>query len=406
MRRGRQIAWVAVLWIVCGGAAAAQPLPSEPIALAGGVVTLGGNVSGTVGPEDKGFFNYTDYEDSLLRMLRIDVTAAVRGGGHFAVLGEVRSQNAARPEAYALYLRVRPWTTRRFDIQVGRIPPVFGAFSRRSYEADNPLIGYPLAYQYLTSLRPDAVPATADELLQMRGRGWLANYSLGNPTPAPGVPLVSALRWDTGVQVSAANDVVEAAGAITVGTLSHPLFTDDNDGKQIAGRVALHPSPSVIVGLSGAHGPFVSSDAAHAVTGSGRTADYAQTAWGADLEFSRDYYVVRAETVVSSWRLPVGPSGAPGLDHPLRAIGTAVEGRYKLRPGLYLAARGDHLTFSTITGSQRTASWDAIVTRVEVGGGYYVRRNVLLKVTAQFNTRNGGRTRDAKLLAGQAVYWF
>ena len=40
----------------------------------------------------------------------------------------------------------------------------FGAFARRTYANDNPLIGYPLAYQYLTSLRPDAVPATADAL--------------------------------------------------------------------------------------------------------------------------------------------------------------------------------------------------------------------------------------------------
>ena len=81
------------------------------------------------------------------------------------------------PSAYALYVRVRPWTRGAFDIQVGRIPPTFGAFPRRSYEAENPLIGYPLAYQYLTSLRAgrgpgqrrraaaDARPRVAGQLL-------------------------------------------------------------------------------------------------------------------------------------------------------------------------------------------------------------------------------------------------
>ena len=143
-------------------------------------------------PSDRttpGFFNYTDYENSELRMLRLELTAALRAGRHVSLLGEVRSQNAGMPQAYALYLRIRPWTERRFDVQVGRIPPTFGAFPRRSYEAENPLIGYPLAYQYLTSLRADAIPGSADELLDMRGRGWLASYSVGNSAEAPRVPL-------------------------------------------------------------------------------------------------------------------------------------------------------------------------------------------------------------------------
>ena len=149
----------------------AQRLPSEPLVLGDGLLTVGGSLSATAGPVDSGFFNYTDYEDSTLRMLRVDLTASLRAGNHLSLLGDIRSQNAGAPKAYALYLRIRPWTRRRFDLQVGRVPPTFGAFPRRSYEADNPLIGYPLAYQYLTSLRADAVPASADELLSMRGRG-------------------------------------------------------------------------------------------------------------------------------------------------------------------------------------------------------------------------------------------
>src|SRR5213075_574688 len=97
-------------------------------------------------------------------------------GDHVAVLGDVRSENAfedgfhaERPRAYALYVRIRPWPSRAVDIQAGRVPPTFGAFSRRTYATDNFLIGYPLAYQYLTSLRADSLPADADELLRMQG---------------------------------------------------------------------------------------------------------------------------------------------------------------------------------------------------------------------------------------------
>src|SRR6185295_3883213 len=100
-----------------------------------------------------------------------------------------------------LYLRVRPWKDRSFDVQAGMVPPVFGAFARRRYGSDNPLIGYPLAYQYLTSVRPDAAPATADDLLAMRGEGWWSRFPIGDPSRRPGSPLASALRWDTGVEV-------------------------------------------------------------------------------------------------------------------------------------------------------------------------------------------------------------
>ena len=121
------------------------------------------------------------------------------------------------------------------------MPPTFGAFTRRVYASENPLIGYPLAYQYLTSLRADALPLNANELLAMRGRGWLSSYSIGNPVPANGLPLASGFRWDTGVQVHAAGELVDATVSVTTGTLSNPLFRDDNSGRQIAARLSARP---------------------------------------------------------------------------------------------------------------------------------------------------------------------
>ena len=142
--------------------------------------------SATFAPEDPGFFNYTSYEFSALRNLRMGVSAEIRANDHVQVLGEVRLDQGRVLEAYGLFVRVRPWPARRFDIQAGRIPPTFGAMSRTAYGSGNILIGQPLAYQYLTSIRPDALPATADDLLRMRGRGWLSNFPVGNTAPDPG----------------------------------------------------------------------------------------------------------------------------------------------------------------------------------------------------------------------------
>src|SRR5438445_5776950 len=63
-------------------------------------------------------------------------------------------------------------TMKNFDVQIGRIPPTFGAFARRTYANDNPLIGYPLAYQYLTSLRADAL-RSEEHTSELQSRQYL-----------------------------------------------------------------------------------------------------------------------------------------------------------------------------------------------------------------------------------------
>jgi len=404
--RRRAALFAAGLAVALGGAraAAGQALPSEPVTLAGGRLTLSGDVSATAGSEDTGFFNYTDYEHSALRLFRADLLTSFTINRHVAVLGEIRDENIDTFRAYAFYVRIRPWVDHAFDIQAGRVPPTFGAFARRVYANDNPLIGYPLAYQYLTSLRADAVPLNADELLRMRTRGWLSSFSIGNAAPDTGVPLVTAFRWDTGVQLHASSGSVDGTVAVTTGTVSNPRLTDDNSAPQVAGRLSARPLAGLVLGLSAARGPFVSSVAARGAVGEGHDQSFTQTAWGADVEYSRGYYLVRAETIWSEWRVP--GAGAPVIDVPLRALSTYAEGRYKLRPGLYVSARVDHLGFSDVVGSGGPQSWEAPVTRVEIGGGYSLQRNLLLKISGQHNTRDGGRVTRATLVAAQLVYWF
>jgi hypothetical protein len=359
-------------------------------------LTFGAEVMASIATDDPGYFNDTSYGQSAMRLARVRVDAALRLGGRAALLAEGRADNGEGLTVAALYLRLRPLPDRPFDIQVGRIPPVFGASGRRSYGADNPLIGYPLAYQYLTSLRSDALPTTAVDLLRMRGRGWRSSFSLG-AGPGPGLPLVSSVRWDTGVQVRVAPEPVELLAAVTSGTLSSPQLRDDNAGKQVTGRAMVRPMVGLVLGVSAARGPYLSRDLTDGLGGSwtGNT----QTAWGADLEYSRGYWLARAEGIWSAWDVPTFDD--PLLTGPLRARGLMLEGRYKIRPGLYAAARVDHLGFSEVAG----VDWDAPVWRVETGGGLSLRRNVIVKVVYQHSRREGTPAR-LRAFAGQLLAWF
>ena len=361
--------------------------------------TYGGEVSAAFAARDTAFFNYTDYEYTSLRLGRVGLTGALRLGERVSILGEARSENLETPRVHALYARVTPWPGRGYDLQAGRIPPVFGAFPRRSYANDNFLIGYPLAYQYLTALRSDAMPASENDLARMRGRGWLASYPVGDSYAGPGLPVVNALRWDTGVQARLGSARAEAMVAVTTGSLSSPRLEDDNAGKQVCARAALRPVVGLVLGASAARGAYAAEEATAGT--SVRASDLIQRAYGLDAEYSRDYWLVRGEAVWSGWDVP--SLDEPRLTGPVRARALSVEGRYKILPGLYAAARVDHLGFSRLT---RGATWDAPVFRIEAGGGYNIHRRVLLKAVYQHNRRDGGQVRALDLVAGQVLAWF
>ena len=103
--------------------------------------------------------------------------------------------------------------------------------------------------------------------------------------------------------------------SVTTGTLSNPLFHDDNGGKQFAGRVEWRPTPGLNLGASAAHGEFVSTAAANAALAVARQetmSGFVQNAWGVDAEYSRDYFLIRSEVIGSAWRVPFAErAGAP-----------------------------------------------------------------------------------------------
>src|SRR5207245_6761938 len=89
-RRSSQLMICAACALACGASASAQTqvLPSSPLSFADGRVIVAGDAAVTMAPTDPGFFNYTDYDYSALRMFQIDVAASVRAGDHVTLLGQ------------------------------------------------------------------------------------------------------------------------------------------------------------------------------------------------------------------------------------------------------------------------------------------------------------------------------
>ncbi len=369
------------------------PRPTGPL--------RGGEVAVTGSPRtDPLFFNYTSYEQNALRLARLRLLGEYRLPGRLALLGELRAENT-EVDIPALFLRWRPSARAALHVQIGRIPPVIGAFGRRAYGPDNLVMGYPLAYQYLTSLRPDALPASVDDLFRMRGRGWRPSYPIGATTATPGLPLVSVFRGDTGVQVHWAAGRISVAGAVTLGSSARPRLRHASSGPGLSGRVAVQTPAGVTVGLSGSRGPWIDRTALDLVpAGTNDRAD--QTVIGIDGELARGRWILRSELWRSSFAVPT-------LSSSLVARTGFLEARYRFHPRWQAATRLDHLTFSTVRGSQFAGAptpWDAPVWRVESVLGYRPARRLELRAGWQHNWRMGTRTRQRGFPAVQALFWF
>jgi hypothetical protein len=153
-------------------------------------------------------------------------------------------------------------------------------------------------------------------------------------------------------------------------------------------------------------GAFLARSVTTSLPASTPSENFVQRAMGIDAEVSSGYWVVRGEVIRSHWRLP--QVGHPAIEEPLGATATTIEVRYRLRPGLHVAARGERLDFTRITGSGGRLPWDAPVSRVELGAGYTITRQLLLKVAWQQNWRDGVSRPAPRegMLAVQVAAWF
>lgn len=391
---------------LCASEARAQ-VADQPYRLGGGRVVFGGEFSGVVGPRDTdAFFNYTDYELNALRTARARLFTEWRVRTGLSFVGELRADDGPRLEVAALYVRWRPWANREFDIQAGRIPPVIGLFTRHAYGRDNIVIGVPLAYQYLTSLRPDALPVTLDDLLRMRGRGWQPSFPIGARDDAPGIPLVSALRWDTGVQARWSRGWLELSGAWTRGAPAIPVVRETNGGSAWSGRAIVRAPSGLTVGVSGARGDWIERGVLQLVPEGYRDRS-SETLLGVDAEFARGRWLWRAELLRVTFELPV--VGTPLFSGRLPARASYAEARYRFHARWQLAARAERLDFGRVQPSTVTASpttWDAPVVRLEGVVGFRAHRQVEIRAGWQHNWRDGGRIRERGFPALQALLWF
>jgi hypothetical protein len=402
--------FAAVAWIASVTPAGAQWLPAQPVTWLGGKLVVSGDASVSMSTSDHDtYFNFGDYQYDMMRLVRLGAGATLQMGTRASAVADVRVEGPTdggpwRGYPISLEVRVRPFAGSSLAVAGGIVQPAFGAFTQRRYGAENLLIGYPLSYQYTTAVRADALPMTADGVLKNRARGWEPSYSIGGGSDVSGLPLVNTSGWSPGIAVSGGAGRLSGRLAVTRGGLAAPGSVDWQARWEVTGRAEFRPTAGLVVGVSGAHGAFIDDALTPVVATAAFNTKPTETAFGADVEYSRGYWLVRGEAIVSSRTYPA--FAEPYLRDPLTTVALEGELRYRILPGLYAAARIGGLSFSSLQGSKVTRSWDANVMRFETGLGYSFTRNILLKAVYQYNRRDSARRSSLDLGAAQLVVTF
>ena len=277
-----------------------------------------------------------------------------------------------------------------------RLAPLRGAI----YGADNPLIGYPLAYQYLTTVRPDALPRRTPRTSSACARvaGGRAIRSVRS-TSRTGLPLMTAFRWDTGVQVRVGDDVAAIqCVALTNGTASDPRTRDNNGGQTDRRTRSGERMRGWCWADRRARGPYVSDEALATLRCSPPMCDRSQPALGLDVELSRDHWLVRGEAIWNQWQMPT-------LAHVSMRPAFSSKAATKCRQGFSwrVASTGSTsarcLLRSTVRRGMRPSRGSRQVPATTSTAIF------LAKLTYQHNWRDGGLIRSKGLVALQFHFW-
>jgi len=287
----------------------------------------------------------------------------------------------------ALAVRITDIASLGLNLQVGKFDLPFGNLAERRFPRRNPLYSVPLIYDYSMSL-PNYAPTQYD-LLRNRGLGL-------------GMRLLDRGMYDVGVEVFGTAGILSYAVAVSNGMISansyNTLNTNGDFGKLI--RLAVTPTTGLTLGTAFSWGAYLENSGQYAA----RTFDpakYLQRIGEVDLEFSAGHAVIFGEAVYSTYRVPFTHDDAD-----LSVTGYYGEAKYTLIPRLYVAVRVNGLIFSKVTDDLVSEPWDYNVTEVEGGLGFFLDRDVLLKLVRRETHTDGGSKPKDNLTVAQLVVAF
>jgi hypothetical protein len=334
---------------------------------------ISGQASGAFVASQSGVSQYVFNEGRSTFAWRLDLFGDAFISDNIAFLSNFRIMQDQILHIDYLVLKVTDIASSGINAELGQISIPFGNLGERRFPWRSPFFGLPLMNEHLTSLSNYDYTLRAPDL---------ARGARGD-----GVHLLDGALYDLGIQLYGKIGVFTYSAAIINGMISETgtygsagLNTHHGFGKIL--RLAATPQTGLTFGVSYAFGPFMKDvygkDPSH----------YPQRIVGSDLEFSTGYFSFYGQAAYNVWEY---------YSLNLKAFGYSIEGRCAITPRLSVACRSGGLLFNSITAQVHTdtedsaaltsysGKWDYDVFRLEGALLYRFARELLLKLTYQWN---------------------
>jgi hypothetical protein len=316
----------------------------------------------------------------------------------------LRDTSAARIRLYGAYFLHQVFADRTLYVQAGKIPTPQGTWGPRTYSDQNPLIGVPLMYMWQSTLYTTQMPVDLDDLVSRKGTGQFGSTYEDEGgvrgTDGPRMLVLYDNCWHDGAAVLGIERGIEYQIAVTTGAPGSPITgIDDNDELALHARLGWAPVPEIVLRASWGRGAYLSR-AVRDYLPSGRTVnDYHQQLWMGSMELSRGHWIFHGEAVYNQLETPLTEDG-------LDSWSAYADLTWKFAVGWSAALRFDTLRYGEVPTSGGRTAWDQDVDRWEIGVGYDVTRDFLLKAVVQSTDVGDGFGIDTTIPAVQAVVRF
>jgi hypothetical protein len=293
-----------------------------------------------------------------------------------SVLGTVRITEDELLNVDFLAIRLTDLTPVSLNVQAGKFDLPFSNLGERRYPRKNPFFRLPLIHEYRTAL-PDHI-TTEVELVANKGQG-------------SGMRLLDLGMYDLGAMIFGSFGILDYAFAVSSGTVSATSYGTQNSNSDLGKvfRLAATPMTGLTIGAGYSWGAYL-DEPDQPPPRDVNVNTYQQKSAEIDIEFSRGHLVMNGQAVYNTWPVPLETR-----DENLSVFGYYLEGRYTILPGLYLALRSSGLRFADAHLEGINQPWDYDVTEWECAAGYFIDRDILLKlVRGETRTRGGSNPKD------------
>jgi hypothetical protein len=297
------------------------------------------------------------------------------------------SEVRVRLDEYAL--RINPWESDCFSLQIGKFATVTGNFVQRHLSWENPFINAPLPYENLTAISDMEAPAS------------LRNFV---PDEDENLPLIWGPSYATGGSVAGKIGRFDYALEVKNSALaSRPKSWDATeigfDHPTVSGRIGYRPNEAWNFGLSASDGPYFRPEAEPTLPVGRSLGDYSELLIGQDISYALHHLQLWAEFYEVRFQVP--------------RLGNAdtfayfLEGKYKFTPQLFGALRWNQQLFSTLPdGMGGTSRWGHDLWRVDTSLAYRFTAHTQLKLQYSFQDANSDSRDLRHMLAAQFTLRF